>query len=656
MTTRLTHERPHILIRATPVAGLHTVASLREAVKQGGAKLAWEALLDIANREAGEPPLLPGSMCPGRSEMQACHENPDWAIVNAVCHRVQYAALAHLLAGDPRHRDSALLQLESLFDARLWPDWRDKAHRYNAADLRTGALCGALSMAYDWLAPALSAGQRAWIVEGLDRCGIQPYLRAVKEKAGFVEALTNWTTCVVGGLGITGMALGDDHPQSKELIDIALPRMERYLAEFGSEGEFNESVGYANATQLAVEFYLAHRYWTGGGENRLARAPFPQFGRWLMAMTLPPGRIAALGDGHVNAPPVTVQCAAIAAAARDPMLQGFWNAYPEPPGDRRDWVKTLLWPDPGVEVQSPAGRLPKGRVYAAHGMVYSSRSDWNPRSTACVVYGKGGCGGETHGHHDAGQVCIDGFGRRLIIDPGNPSLYPADFFSPHRWRYYNASAWGHNVLTFDGADQRPDASARARWTSASFDDERGGGWILDLTGNYVGVKVVRRTLLHLLPGVVAVLDEAALPDSRAISLRWHTADRGEPDAVGRFMVRNEGVRLAARVAWPGGLALALRRGEQAYEAPFDKGRLGEPLEQRRESFVEAALSADRCRLLTLFAVLGPDEPDAAWDGEGGRWTLQTARGPAVATWDGARLELAEAGRHVSVETGDPRTA
>lgn len=643
-------ERPHLLLTAREKPGLRSVESLKKAVRDDFFRPYWESLQALALRDAALPPLLPGSVFPGRSAVQAQHANCDWGIVNAVCRRVQYAALAHLVTGEPGFRDSALRQMEALFDPAQWPIWRDKAHAHLAADLRTGTLSAALGLAYDWLAPSLNGEQRRWIVAGIDRCGIQPYWKAVREKAGFVTAMSNWTTCVVGGLGIAGMALGGDHPQSRELVDFAVPIMDSYLKQFGPDGEFNESVGYSNATILAVEFYLAHRYWTGGGANRLALAPFPPFGRWLMAMTLPPGRLAALGDSQIQAPPQTVQCAAIAAAARDPVLQGFWKDYPEPPGERCDLVKTLLWPDPSVEAQSPAGHLPKGRVFAAHGMVFSSRSDWNPRNAACVVYGKGGCGKEIHGHHDAGQVCIDGHGERLITDSANPSNYPADYFGPNRWRYHNAPAWGHNVLTFDGEDQSESATARARWVSSAFDDERGGAWLLDLTDNYPGSTRVRRSLVHLLPGLVAVLDDAVLPVEKSIALRWHTADACEPASDGAFFIRRGAVRLAGRVINLEDGPLTLRRGEHAYEPPFDKGRLGEPLEQRHERYVEALLKGDRCRLLTLFAVIGPDEPDAAWSGGGGGWSIQTARGKAIATWAGGRLELAEADRRLSVET------
>jgi|TARA_B110000495_G_C22811364_1_gene473670 hypothetical protein len=40
----------------------------------------------------------------------------------------------------------------------------------------------------------------------------------------------------------------------------------------------------------------------------------------------------------------------------------------------------------------------------------------------------------------------------MIIDPGSPSGYPADFFDENRWKYYNASIIGHNVPMFGGRE------------------------------------------------------------------------------------------------------------------------------------------------------------------------------------------------------------
>jgi hypothetical protein len=66
--------------------------------------------------------------------------------------------------------------------------------------------------------------------------------------------------------------------------------------------------------------------------------------------------------------------------------------------------------------------------------------------------------------------------------------------------------------------------------------------------------------------------------------------------------------------------------------------------------VEAAFTADRVRLLTLFAVIGPGEPDSAWSGSAGRWQIQTPRGVVEVAWSEGRLEVAEQHRSLTAET------
>ena len=46
-----------------------------------------------------------------------------------------------------------------------------------------------------------------------------------------------------------GMALAEDHPDSKKLVDFAVEKMKWYLEMYGAEGEFNESPDYAGANR-----------------------------------------------------------------------------------------------------------------------------------------------------------------------------------------------------------------------------------------------------------------------------------------------------------------------------------------------------------------------------------------------------------------------
>ncbi len=613
--------RPGIYVTGEEIPGLNSMAQLKNKVKTGHAKELWEQIKTKAEAECRLNPLAPASMFPGRNESAAKHSNPDWTVCNEAGGRMLRAALVHLVTGEVDFKINALQQMEALFDQKLWPKWMDQAHERfgHTADLRTGMLSLDVALAFDWLYTSLSESERAFIIDGIDRQGVQPYLTSIAQNPWWTKDLNNWLTVIVGGFGIAGMALGEDHPDSRKLIDISIPLMEKYMSIYGPEGEFNESVAYANATKLVVNYYLALYYWSRGGDNRLAQRPFPETCYWKMYLTLPPGRVAAFGDAHVDAFPEVKYVAAVAGVVRDRILQWFYLQNAPQTADPLQ----LLWYDPTLEPESPEGKLPLGKASFAHGACVSSRSNWNPNAAACVVYGKAGRE-ENHEHNDLGQVCIDGYGERLVVDLGSPSGYPVDFFDENRWKYYNASILGHNILMFGGRELKVPQRERGekfgealkqiqgKIVQSFFDDEIGSYWRCDLTQAYSGVESVFRTVVHFFPGIVAVLDEAALFRVEEISLRWHTINRSVPDESGNFIVEGEGARLVGRVANLNGQEMKMMRNEHGYNPPFDKNRLGEPLEQRNESYVEAKFNSRKCRLLTLFAVEKKTETHHVW--------------------------------------------
>ena len=569
-------------------------------------------------------------MVPGRSAVMAEQQNPDFVICEAAGQRLLRSALVHLLTGESGHLDTALLQIESLFDDGSWPKWLDQAHGGMGfpAGLRTGMLAKDVGFAFDWLHESLSTSEREFIVSGLDRKAIQPFFNSVEQGAWWMVEKNNWQTTIVGGLGIAGMALFGYHDDAETLVQMAEPVMQDYLSIYGEAGEFNESIAYANATERPVNFFGALRY-ALEGENTLAASPFAEACRWLMYLTVPPGRSAAFGDGHVEARPWIKYVAAVAAATGDGILQWFYLQHAQASADPLE----LLWYDDSVVPVDPQGRLPLARVFPAHGGCISSRTDWNQQSTPCVVYGKFGRE-ENHEHNDVGQLCIDGYGERLIVDLGSPSSYPADFFSEARWSYYNASVLGHNVFMFgDGELRVPATDAHTedysgRLLASEFDEQRGGFWQLDLTAAYGGATAVKRTVVHLLPGTVIVLDEALLEEKQNISMRWHTREAVVSDAQGRFAFEAGEARMTGLLTRLDGDCHILGA-HHRYEPPYHRGRAGDLLEQRHEPFIEMYMVDRTCRLLSLFNVSNRQSEHVTWEARNGRWYLN---GTSISVW------------------------
>ena len=129
-------------------------------------------------------------------------------------------------------------------------------------------------------------------------------------------------------------------------------------------------------------------------------------------------------------------------------------------------------------------------------------------------------------------------------------------------------------------------------------------------------------------------------------MRWHTRDQAAPDEDGRFVVRGERAKVTAMVTRVDEDEVTLERKEQVYEPPHDKGRLGCELEARRESYVEASLHGDRCRLLTLFCVESAEAPDTQWSHDGETWRSGEAR--VAITKDGLEVSSGAGARRLSL--------
>ncbi len=623
--------RPSIYLAAEEDEhGLRTLADLRHDIEADEASATlWKAMLDDIEGDFESDPVIvePGG-------------HVSWGVAHNASQRIMRNALAAAVTKEERYREQALMQIAVVLDPILWwpENWRDTPHGGMNVDLRAPRLALAMALAYDWMHDQLSEAERRWLIDQIDERAIRPYLKDMEQGTWWRDGTNNWTTVIVGGFGMVGMALGDSHPKSEYLVELSEPRMRNYLDVLGDDGSFNETPFYANALRQPVDYFAALRYHRGGEleNDPLADGRLGKAARWMMYVMLPPGRVMRFGDCDDAEQPLPF-FPRVAQAGADGMIQ--WSYLNQPvkfPFDtpRRDLVSELLGYDGGLEPEFPGGELPLGRAFGEHGKIISSRASWDPDSTPSVAYGK--AGREGHGANDVGQFCLDGYGEELIIALGMPAGgYPPDYFNGNREEYYNASTIGQNVLMFDGREQNKNYVAEI--LEAEFDDELGGLWRLDLTPVYDGAEKVQRTVVHLLPDVAVVLDEARLEEESEISLRWHTANRAEPSDEGAFTVKAGDVRLAAQVSPTDDSGVSHKRGEHAYEEPYDKTRHGEPLRQPNESFIKTTARERRISLLTLFAVQRKDAPSRSWQFRDGKWAIETPEGRVTVEVNGSEL-------------------
>jgi hypothetical protein len=532
-----------------------------------------------------------------------------------------------LVTGERRYTDAALTQIDALFDLELWPEWSDKAHLQVGlkVDLRHGQFARALGMAYDWLHELLTDEERRRFLAGIDRRAIRPFKVGVESEEKWLNRQSNWMTCIVGGFGILGMSLGPDHPDSAWMVELAGPRMRRYTSVFGPQGEFNESVQYSGSTMYVVDYFEAERYAGGGTENPLKELGLGDFCRWYMYATVPPGRVLGFGDPGADMPPVVGHLSAVAGALRDPIIQWFYLEYVDLMlATHRRLALDLLFFDPTVEAQPPNETMPLGRAYHNQAKIITSRDSWAPESTTSVVYAKA-AQEDYHGHADWGQVCIDGYAERLIVDLGSTPGYPRS----HKQRYYNYQQAGHNALVLGVNETGGIPVGKARRgtiTHSEFNPKSGGAWTMDLSAVYGENRRVVRHVIHLLPRIVVVLDEAQLAETEPISLRWHTITPADLDDDGRFIVSGEKAVLAGRVQRLDGES-ELRLDRHEYQPPYNQDRLGNPYPQMHEPFVEIKTVDIDCRILSTFCVLGPDDRPQSWQSTADDQSIDTPEGP-----------------------------
>lgn len=636
----------------------------RIIVSPSGAPI-WQEIRELAIKEKNLPPYLVDSVFPGRDEYSAEILGMDYTLCRGVGLRITRHAFMFLLDGDRSWIDAALKQTDVLFDDVEYPAWNHVVRmKMNEEDsektvglkkydvhLRTGMLANSVSLMFNWLRPHLDPDQLETLLRGLEKRAIRPFQAAIKQDPWWIEVNNNWLTCIVGGLGICGMALDGLHDDAQSLIDFADPLMARHLEDYGSKGEFNEAVGYAGAIYLIVNYHAARLGWADGKDNHLATSQYRDIANWYIQMSLPPGKLHVFGDGK-SSPLKADWMPALACALQDPYLQGYGQQHSSILADPLQ----ILYIDPDLPAKDLTGHLPLGIAYQDHGACITSRTSWDWDKTASVV-GSKARREDNHEHNDAGQITIDGEGETLIVDWGTPDTsYPMNFFNMGRFKYFEGNAFGHNVLVFGGREMESCYELHPKYTqgpslhgkralhhqghtvSSEFDDNWGGLWSIDTAPAWSGVKQNLRTVLHVHPGFVIVLDEAQLEKSESISLRWNTANAATLEGEDGFTVQRDTVGLAARALNLTGGKSTRHTAKHHYHEPWNKDQFGGTLPKRNCPYYELLTEGDHCRLLSLFAVQ-PGPQTAQWTQEGDTYmgTIGEARLEVVVSDSGLKI-------------------
>ncbi|WKN43161.1 heparinase II/III domain-containing protein [Tunicatimonas pelagia] len=567
----------------------------------------WSILKKAADSDLTEPAWTPASELPGREAVHVNRRNLNDGLMRKVGRRIERAALVYRITGDERYLASAWRQITVLFNDPLWADWRDLAHQNYAnsyVDIRTGDLSAALGITYGWLQEGLTEEQRAEFIEGVDRQVIQPFLKSVEQNVWWLDAGHNWTTRVVGGIGILGVALQGSHPQAGQIITIAEEAMYGYLDHLGEDGSFNESPGYVSDLTAAARYFKVR----SGSQSDKAKKTINQLvkaAHWTVWTLLPGFRQMAFGDTKTKRPLRSEFAGAIAAASGDQLTQWLFLSggnLREGIDPRRLDPEAVLAYNPSVKPLSPAELLPLAKAFYNQGGLVISRTGWDLSSESqdVVVYAKHGRE-QSHGHDDVGQVAMTVGTQAIIVEVGNNFTYPSDYFGTNRPEYYPASARGHNIITF-GSEPDAGMNPQGRGELVFFEEEESSThWKMDLSKAYLDQRKVTREVLHGRPSLLVVLDEVELPNEEQITLRWHSG--GEPTSLipGGYQFQAGDHTAALHITALAGKSPTYSVQNHSFAPPYDESRDGQKLPQYREPLVSITTQDKAIRWLTVVA-------------------------------------------------------
>lgn len=173
-----------------------------------------------------------------------------------------------------------------------------------------------------------------------------------------------------------------------------------------------------------------------------------------------------------------------------------------------DWVYTN---------GAPGSTMPTLPLYATYGAGYAFfRSSWGDTGTVADqthVMVRFGAGRANHGHEDAGEVTLEAYGNKLLLDSGGPYIY--DDSNPYR--QYFMSERANNEVTIDQIPMRPDLWAYDKGESHDANMD----FISIMHLKYKSVTTWRRVLYDRRLNVMLVDDSVVCYGPVAFRQNWH---------------------------------------------------------------------------------------------------------------------------------------
>lgn len=346
-----------------------------------------------------------------------------------------------------------LPRIEEELDAiAAQPSWVEPAHRVHRVDLNASSLGHEVAEALYLMGDALPKDVRERSMAGLERNVFAPMRRSFAgvHPDSWLHVHSNWNSVCLDGTVGAALAVLPDRNDRAVFVAAAEHFSPNYLFSFKDSGYDEEGIGYwvygfSNYVELREELWLA----TDGKMDLFDDAKARKAALFGFQFAMLPGVYAPFADAHFGGKPDPVLLAMIdrtfhvgipvdmsgvrssqfERALPVAVLAGF-PIHPERTDAAGGGAANLIglrtnYDDAGILVDRPA----QGGDLA-------------------ITIKAGGNG--PHSHDDIGSFSIGVGTTQPLGDPGGPSYYTAETFSPKRLESRLLNSFGHPVPEIDG--------------------------------------------------------------------------------------------------------------------------------------------------------------------------------------------------------------
>ena len=457
--------------------------------------------------------------------------------------------------GDARFRDAVIAHVEMMdaWEYWSWITWRRDDPDPNAIfDLSYGENSVTIALAYDLLYDTLTDDERATMVDVARRRALGPFVHHVDNERppSWYRGTNNWNAVCAGGAGILALAMHEDLPEARRVLELAEGSMPAFVEEAKrSDGGWSEGVGY-----WAYGMCYAFRYLTGheratGGVHPLMRE---QCMRDTLSFPLdfsPAGIACGFGDSNSWRPAPFHYAAAERFELTDVMsrLDGHLERLMARVGGNGSISNAAEWL--ALHPGQPAGeteQVDKPRVKLYRGLGWAKLEDAGAEPVLHMTV-RGGTSQVPHGHRDLLSFhCVAGE-ERLVENVG-VGEYLDTTFSGRREELFEVTPASKNTIlvngvgialgsALDGTERvSPDGAEGVRMVATSAMGQMRDGPATEFCG---------RVVLLLPERAFLIVDRVVLPRAGRIESRvFSPVDVDAFDASALLRGRSETMRVA----------------------------------------------------------------------------------------------------------------